>query len=188
MVFYELKKIAVCWYGIIFLCFFKRLSVETQEKKEPAVPAIEKKLDANPLESINQQLKEIQLSIQSLKSIDSDNRIKKIDAEISIIKDQISRLEQSISKINSTRSAASYTPPVAASATIKIVNSSAWNSTVLLNGKTHKVPAMQTITLSNQNVGDFNYQVFADNYGVIQPSTTRTIGQSETFTISIYPR
>ncbi|MFN6053957.1 MAG: hypothetical protein ACK47R_24260, partial [Planctomycetia bacterium] len=78
--------------------------------------------------------------------------------------------------------------PVAASATIKVVNTSAWNSTVLINGKTHKVPSMQTITLGNQNVGDFTYQVLADNYGIIQPITTRTIGQNETFTISIYPR
>ncbi|MFN5290858.1 MAG: hypothetical protein ACK5E4_12300 [Planctomycetia bacterium] len=182
------KNLLFAGIGLFFFVSSSAFAVETQEKKEPSVPAIEKKLEANPLESINHQLKEIQLSIQSLKSIDSDNRIKKIDAEISIIKDQISRLEQAISKINSTRSAASYTPPVAASATIKVVNTSAWNSTVLINGKTHKVPSMQTITLGNQNVGDFTYQVLADNYGIIQPTTTRTIGQNETFTISIYPR
>lgn len=167
--------------------FAQGTTTTIQDKKDASLPFVEKKLEANPLENIQSQLKDIQLSIQSLKSVDSDNRLQKLDAEIAILKDQISRLEQTINKIN-TRSAGSYTPPVAASATIKIINTSALNSTVILNGKSHKVPPFQSITLANQNVGEFNYQVSADGFGIIQSLTNRTVGANETFTISIYPR
>lgn len=158
------------------------------DKKTETPIAPEKKVDVPNFDSIQAQLKEIQLAIQSIKSADHESKLKKIEAEITILKDQVSRMEQSISKLAATRVAASFTPPASANGTIKIVNTSGANTSVLINGKVYKVQANQTLSLPNQNVGEFTYEVLADGFGIIQKQTTRSIAANETFTINIYPR
>ena len=157
------------------------------KKTEPPI-APEKKLDVTNIDSIQTQLKEIQLSLQSIKSADHELKLKKIEAEISILKDQISRMEQAISKLAATRVAASFTPAVSANGTIKIANTSSANTSVIINGKVYKAQANQTLSVPNQNTGDFTYEVLADGFGIIQKQTTRSLTANETFTINIYPR
>ncbi|MSR32788.1 MAG: hypothetical protein EXR99_14930 [Gemmataceae bacterium] len=148
----------------------------------------EKKADVPSLESLHAQLKEIHLSLQTMKATDTDLRLRKLEAEIAILKNHLEKMEASVGKLSVTRSAGSYTPPVAATATLKVANSSPHGATVVVNGKSHRVAALQTITLSNQNVGDFTYEVHADGFGLIHPNTTRSVASNETFTISIFPR
>jgi len=158
------------------------------DKKIETPTAAEKKIENPNFDSIQTQLKEIQLSIQSIKSADPESKLKKIEAEISILKDQVSRLEQAISKLTATRVAASFNPPVSATGTIKIANTSGANTSVLVNGKVYKIQANQTFAIPSQNVGEFTYEVLADGFGIIQKQTTRSLAANETFTINIYPR
>ena len=160
----------------------------TTEKKAETPVTPEKKIEVPNFDSIQTQLKEIQLSIQSIKSADHETKLKKIEAEISILKDQVSRMEQAISKLAATRVAASFTPAITGNGTIKIANTSASNTSVIINGKVYKAQANQTLSVPNQNAGDFTYEVLADGFGIIQKQTTRTLAANETFTINIYPR
>ena len=148
----------------------------------------EKKVDLVALEAIALQLKDIQNIIGAIKTADYETKFKKLEAEIFIIKDQITRMELAINKLAVTRSAASYTPPVPANATIKIANTSPVGASVIINGKVHKVAGLQTLAIPNQNVGDFNYEVMADGFGIIQQLSTRSVAANETFIINIYPR
>ena len=163
--------------------------IENTSDKKPEPPITpEKKIDVTSIDAIQAQLKEIQLSLQSIKSADHELKLKKIEAEISILKDQMSRMEQAITKLAATRVAASFTPAVAANGTIKIANTSGANTSVIINGKVYKAQANQTLSVPNQNAGDFTYEVLADGFGIIQKQTTRSLGANETFTINIYPR
>lgn len=173
--------------GMSFGASFGGIENINDKKAEPPITP-EKKVEVPNFDSIQNQLKEIQLSIQAIKSADHDSKLKKIEAEISILKDQVSRMEQTISKLAATRVAASFTPPVSANGTIKIANTSSTNTSVIINGKVYKIQANQTLSIPNQNIGDFTYEVLADGFGIIQKQTTRSLGASETFTINIYPR
>lgn len=155
----------------------------TADKKSLAP---EKKPETATLENIHSQLKDLQLSIQAIKSVDHDSKLLKIEAELIILKDQISRLEQAINKLSSTRVAASFNPT--ATGTIKIANTSYSNASVIINGKVYKVQANQTLPVPNVNSGDFTYEVLADGFGIIQKQTTRSLAANETFTINIYPK
>ena len=169
--------------GFSYGASFGGIENTTEKKAEtPATP--EKKIEVPNFDSIQAQLKEIQLSIQSIKSADHETKLKKIEAEISILKDQVSRMEQAISKLAATRVAASFTPAITGNGTIKIANTSASNT----SGKVYKAQANQTLSVTNQNAGDFTYEVLADGFGIIQKQTTRTLAANETFTINIYPR
>ena len=152
----------------------------TADKKSLAP---EKKPETATLENIHSQLKDLQLSIQAIKSVDHDSKLLKIEAELIILKDQISRLEQAINKLSSTRVAASFNPTT--TGTIKIANTSYSNASVIINGKVYKVQANQTLPV---NSGDFTYEVLADGFGIIQKQTTRSLAANETFTINIYPK
>ena len=173
--------------GFSYGASFGGIENTSDKKSEPPI-APEKKLDFTNTDSIQTQLKEIQLSLQSIKSADHELKLKKIEAEISILKDQISRMEQAISKLAATRVAASFTPAVPANGTIKIANTSSANTSVIINGKVYKAQANQTLSVPNQNAGDFTYEVLADGFGIIQKQTIRSLAANETFTINIYPR
>ena len=184
-IIYSITMIALI--GFSYGASFGGIENTSDKKPEPPITP-EKKADVTSIDAIQTQLKEIQISLQSIKSADHELKLKKIEAEISILKDQMSRMEQAITKLAATRVAASFTPAVAANGTIKIANTSGANTSVIINGKVYKAQANQTLSVPNQNAGDFTYEVLADGFGIIQKQTTRSLAANETFTINIYPR
>lgn len=163
----------------------------TPAASPPAVKAIQPG-EVSSLESIQKQLADIQLSLQSLKAQDTEVRLRKLESEITGIRDQLGRMEASLkaSKAES-RTSFSVSPPAAnatATGTIRLSNTSAYYASVNIGGLLYRVAPGQVLPIANQPVGEFKYDVQADGFGLIQPATQRSLGAGEVFTIFIYPR
>jgi hypothetical protein len=71
--------------------------------------------------------------------------------------------------------------------TLRLENRSPFGATVLVNGNPFVVPAFETRLVRNVPTGTFNFEVSADGFGVIRPTTTRTLSPGETFIVSVNP-
>lgn len=148
--------------------------------------------EVSSLESIQKQLADIQISLQSLKAQDTEVRLRKLESEITGIRDQLSRMEASLKATKAeSRTSFSISPPAAAptaTGTIRLSNTSAYYASVNIGGLLYRVAPGQVLPIANQPVGEFKYDVQADGFGLIQPATQRSLGAGEVFTIFIYPR
>ncbi len=156
----------------------------------PAVKAITPG-EVSSMEAIQKQLADIQLSLQSLKAQDTEIRLRKLESEITGIREQLGRMEASlkVSKAES-RTSFSISPPASptTTGTIRLSNTSAYYASVNIGGLLYRVAPGQVLPIANQPVGEFKYDVQADGFGLIQPATQRSLGAGEVFTIFIYPR
>jgi hypothetical protein len=156
----------------------------------PAVKAIPPG-EASSLEAIQKQLADIQLSLQSLKAQDTEIRLRKLESEITGIREQLGRMEASLKSSKAeSRTSFSISPPASptTTGTIRLSNTSAYYASVNIGGLLYRVAPGQVLPIANQPVGDFKYDVQADGFGLIQPATQRSLGAGEVFTIFIYPR
>lgn len=144
------------------------------------------------LESVQKQLTDIQISLQSLKAQDSEVRLRKLETDLTLIRDQLSRIESSLKlSKGESRTSFSISPaavPTVPTGTIRLSNTSAYYASVTMGGLIYRIAPGQVLPITGQPVGDFKYDVQADGFGLIQPATQRTLGKDEVFTIFIYPR
>jgi len=144
------------------------------------------------LESVQKQLTDIQISLQSLKAQDSEVRLRKLETDLALIRDQLSRIESSLKlSKGESRTSFSISPaavPAVPTGTIRLSNTSAYYASVTMGGLIYRIAPGQVLPITGQPVGDFKYDVQADGFGLIQPATQRTLGKDEVFTIFIYPR
>ncbi len=163
----------------------------TTSATAPAAKSIQP-AEVSSLESIQKQLADIQLSLQSLKAQDTEVRLRKLETEITGIREQLARMETALkASKGESRTSFSVSPPAGAptaSGTIRLSNTSAYYASVNIGGLLYRVAPGQVLPIPNQPVGEFKYDVQADGFGLIQPATQRTLGAGEVFTIFIYPR
>jgi hypothetical protein len=82
----------------------------------------------------------------------------------------------------------SFTPEAPRRAgTLRLENRSAVGATVMVNGNPFVVPPFDTRLVRNVPTGTFNFSVLADGFGVIRPTTTRTLNAGETFIVFVNP-
>ncbi len=159
---------------------------------QPGTTPIQTTTLAPMLESVQKQLTDIQISLQSLKAQDSEVRLRKLETDLALIRDQLSRIETSIKPSKGeSRTSFSISPavvPPVQTGTIRLSNTSAYHASVTMGGLIYRVAPGQVLPITSQPVGDFKYDVQADGFGIIQPATQRTLGKDEVFTIFIYPR
>ncbi len=158
----------------------------------PATPLIQTTSLAPMLESVQKQLADIQISLQSLKAQDSEVRLRKLEADLALVRGQLTRIESSLKPVKGeSRTSFSISPGTVSppqTGTIRLSNTSAYYASVSLGGLIYRIAPGQVLPIPGQPVGDFKYDVKADGFGLIQPVTQRTLGKDEVFTIFIYPR
>lgn len=201
---------------VVFLAF--GLRADGNGSPQPGSPGSQPSAEPTKLDVIQKQLKDITVAIEALqagvKLGETNNRLKVVENEILNLKDSLARLESSINSIKTEDRRSYYSAPpispvpntdtpktqIAAKpisdnlilggtvGTLKLVNSSVYNASVILNGVTYRVEAGQTITVPGMPTGEFNYEVAIDSMGIIQPKVARKLAAAETFTLYIYPR
>jgi hypothetical protein len=127
--------------------------------------------EASSLEAIQKQLADIQLSLQSLKAQDTELRLRKLESEITGIREQLGRMEASLKSSKAeSRTSFSISPPASptTTGTIRLSNTSAYYASVNIGGLLYRVAPGQVLPIANQPAGDFKYDVQADGFGLIQ--------------------
>ncbi len=146
-----------------------------------------KKVEAARWELLQNQLKEIRQEIVAVKTI-QETQIKDFGMELNLLRERLNALEKSVKDISSTRIAAAFTPPPAPPmGIIRLQNRSSVPTTIILAGRSYRLPPLETVMLQSQPAGNFTYEVFAEGYGVIQPPLARTLLAGETFSIFVNP-
>jgi septal ring factor EnvC (AmiA/AmiB activator) len=141
---------------------------------------------ANPADALQKQLKEIRDEISALRVV-REEQLKNIDAELKLLAQRLNALEGRLDDLARTRQAAAYTPTEPQMATIRLQNRSGVPATVLLSGRSYRLPPLETIVLQNQPVGVFTYEVLAEGFGTIRNPQARTLVAGETFSITVMP-
>lgn len=147
--------------------------------------------DSAKLDALSAQVKQL---ADSIKSADWEARLKKLESEIQNLKDASVRMETLI-KADEARKSYYQAPVTAAkpvvpqpSATLRLMNTTAFVGTVTINGKDYTVLPGQTVLIPGMPTGEFRYEAKVDGFGLLQPAVSRTISASEMFTITLYPR
>jgi hypothetical protein len=71
--------------------------------------------------------------------------------------------------------------------TIALQNTWGDAATVMLNDRAIVVPPYQTITLDNQPVGTYTYEVLVNGFGRIRGPVSRVLNSNDRMIISVYP-
>lgn len=147
--------------------------------------------DSSKLDALSAQVKQL---ADSIKSAEWEIRLKRLESEIQNLKDASVRMETLI-KADETRKSY-YQAPVAAAqpvvpqptATLRLMNTTAFVGTVTINGKDYTVLPGQTVLIPGMPTGEFRYEAKVDGFGLLQPAASRIISPSEMYTITLYPR
>jgi hypothetical protein len=154
----------------------------------PKAKEKDKKAEPGPLEEIQKSLKQIQDDISDLRQRrDTDQKARAIEMED--LDRRLSKLEKSVDRLErgQTRYSSYFNPDGVGMGTIRLQNRSSVGVTVLMAGKSYRVPAQETVVLEGRPAGAFTYEVLAEGYGMIQPTVSRTLREGEMFSIFINP-
>jgi hypothetical protein len=146
--------------------------------------------DAKKLDEIKEELKGLSAIKEDLKNIQKQLELSAQAAirDSNELREKISRLEKQLKDLETRLGQASartaYSSPVGtATGRIRLINSYVEPTRIRVNDRVYPLEPGQTLTLDNQPVGGFTYEVLG-----IQGPLVRVLGANETYTIYVYPR
>ena len=132
-----------------------------------------------------EQLKELQQQMLLLQQqLTKITQTLDITRDLTEIKSRLSRLEDRMSE-PPPQVRTSKKPQETGE--IKLENRTIFASTITLNGRSYRLLPGELRTLREFPVGEFNYRVEVDGFGVVQRMRTRDLVARETYAITILP-
>ena len=147
----------------------------------------------------DEKLTQVLLQLQDVKSRLStmqaaqDTQVKLMQDDIDLLRTEMARLKEDVHRLSaaSTNVAASINPaapvsPQRAISNIVVDNLYGTPATVVINNQTFRVEPFRKLNLPTA-VGHFTYEVFTDDFGMVQPPTDRYLTAGHDFPITIHP-
>jgi hypothetical protein len=166
-------------------------------KKGGDLPADKPKVEPAP--DVQKQIQDLQDQITKLKTDPRFLKIDSLEGDVRRLTEEVRGLKTSQEQMKNEILAAiqkQQSPPRVAmevfgqappTGTIRLVNNTQWNASIILDRVSYTLAPGAAQTLPRRPAGPFGYEVLVDGWGTIQPFVMRTLRTDETRIITINP-
>jgi hypothetical protein len=130
---------------------------------------------------VTKQLDQLQAQIKLL--TESVNALRNQQADIDLLKRQVLQLQQDLASLRGAPRVSAYAAP-ATTGRVQLINTYPLPRTVILNGRSYRLPPGSEQFVDNLPAGPFSFEVLEYH---LEPQV-RTLAAGQTYTITVFPR